>query len=321
MLIVTGANGFIGSVLVEELNLKGFTDIVCVDSVSPEKRAQPLSKSNYENFVTSQDFLSAIKSNDLYESAKCIFHMGACSSTTEMDRDFLRENNTEYTKSLFEFCQKNEIPFIYASSAAVYGGGEHGFDDKIPAKTYTALNPYGESKLNFDIWSETQTDTDTKWYGLRFFNVYGPNEYHKEAMASLVFKASQQIRDSEKLKLFRSHNPNYKDGEQLRDFVYVKDITRWMIELYERDNINSGIYNLGYGEARSWLDLAKAVFENMDIPMEIEWIDIPENIRNQYQYYTKADIGKLKSQGLSEPQWPLEKGITDYLQNYLKALL
>ncbi|MCB0411996.1 MAG: NAD-dependent epimerase/dehydratase family protein, partial [Bdellovibrionales bacterium] len=204
-------------------------------------------------------------------------------------------------------------------SGAVYGDGSKGFDDTKPSTTYTPLNPYGESKRAADIWIEEQTPANkpTHWYGLRFFNVYGPNEYHKGDMASVVYKAFLQVGESGRLRLFRSHNPAYDDGHQMRDFVYIRDICSWMIDLYESKSVQSGIYNLGYGKARTWLDLATQVFKSMDRPLDIDWIDIPESIRNQYQYFTKAEMSKLLSQGLKDPQWPLESGVEEYVEQFL----
>lgn len=314
MITVTGANGFIGSVLAKDLLNLGEEELLCVDPVSLESRPDYLSDIDAVSFLDEKSYINNLEN---YKNTKCIFHMGACSDTTEKNESYLKENNTEYTKKLFQFCTLNKIPFIYASSGAVYGGGEFGFDDTTPPEAFKPLNLYGWSKLNFDVWALQQKETPPFWAGLRFFNVYGPNESHKENMKSVVNKAFLQINDVGNLKLFKSHNPKYKDGEQLRDFVYVKDITRWMIEMYERSDINSGIYNLGYGEARSWLDLAKNVFKNMNKELNIEWIDIPEDIREQYQYYTQSKMDKLLKQNLSKPQWPLEKGIEDYLQNYL----
>lgn len=321
MFVVTGANGFIGSVLTRDLNINKNTDAICVtDFVTPQQRPELLSKAKHKNFFEPYEFLKQLDTLHSTSPVQCIFHMGACSSTTELDEAYLKKVNTDYTKSLFQWCAQNDVVFIYASSGAVYGDGHDGFsDDHQECKKFKPLNPYGWSKLNFDLWAIDQPKElcPPRWYGLRFFNVYGPHEYFKKDMASVVFKAYHQIKDTEKLKLFKSHNPDYKDGEQLRDFVYVKDITRWMIELFDKPSVTSGIYNLGFGEARSWLDLAKNVFQHMDKDLKIDWIDIPEGLRERYQYYTKADISKLKAQGLSDPQWPLEKGIEDYLNNFL----
>lgn len=318
MFVVTGANGFIGSVMVWELNQAGYTDILAVDSVSREERPEPLKKVKIADFISSDqlfDYLSPERCQDI----ECIFHMGACSSTTETDEEFLKRNNTEYSQKLFEICRDAQIPYIYASSGAVYGNGSLGFSDQKDPAQYKPLNLYGWSKANFDVWATRQDKTPPVWYGLRFFNVYGPNEYHKGPMRSVVHKAFEQIKDNGQLKLFRSHRSDYEDGKQMRDFVYVKDITRWMLELYKDQKAESGIYNMGYGQARTWLDLAENVFTNMKQPFKIDWMDIPENIRDQYQYYTEAEMGKLLSQGLSEPQWPLEKGIKDYVSNYLMS--
>ncbi|MBC85953.1 MAG: ADP-glyceromanno-heptose 6-epimerase [Bdellovibrionaceae bacterium] len=316
MLIVTGANGFIGSALVWDLNQRGREDILCVDHISPKEEAdRPLPYLKYQAFCKPEEVKNYLETHA--EKVDAIFHMGACSSTTETNEDYLRENNTEYTKVMWNLAIQHGCPFIYASSAAIYGDGQHGFDDKTPTSTYTPLNLYGWSKHWFDEWASQQSLQPKSWYGLRFFNVYGPNEYHKQNMASVVFKAFLQIKDTGKLKLFKSHNSKYEDGKQLRDFVYVKDVTRWMIELFESNYAENGIYNMGYGVCRTWLELAENVFKSMNIPTNIEWIDIPENIRNQYQYFTEAKMNKWEDQGLSAPQWSLESGIKDYLSNYL----
>lgn len=321
MFVVTGANGFIGSVLVKELNLNlQESEIICTDYIGLGERPGPLSHCQYSRFVDADEFLQQLTTDADLKNAKAFFHMGACSSTTELNEGYLKRINTDYTKTLFQFCAKNNIPFIYASSGATYGDGHLGFDDQHElCKKLQPLNPYGWSKLNFDNWALTEglKNPPPRWYGLRFFNVYGPNEYHKDDMSSVVFKAYHQIQSSKKLKLFRSHNSNYQDGKQLRDFIYVKDIVRWMVEFYQLQNVQSGIYNMGTGVARTWLDLAENVFQQLNVPMQIDWIDIPSGLRERYQYYTQAKIEKLKSQGLSSPQWSLERGIGDYLKNYL----
>lgn len=317
MVIVTGATGFIGSVLVWDLNQRGYEDLYLVDAVKPEERPNILAKKSYKKFIHRDDLFKFLEQDSVRKELEGIFHMGACSSTTEMDRDFLKRVNTDYSKKLFQICAELQVPFIYASSGAVYGDGSKGFDDRTPPEEFAPLNPYGESKAAMDIWAEKQSKTPPRWYGLRFFNVYGPNEYHKESMSSVVYKAFHQIKKNGSLKLFKSHNPDYEDGKQMRDFVYVKDITRWMIGMFEQRNIASGIYNMGFGRARTWLDLAEAVFENINTPLNIEWIDVPESIRDQYQYFTEARMEKLLGQGLPPPQWPLDKGIKDYVTNYL----
>lgn len=317
MFIVTGANGFIGSGLVWQLNEAGHKDIVCVDTVGLAARADLLRKRAYARFLSKDEIWSFLASPTAISDVRAILHMGACSSTTELNVEFLTENNFEYTRRLWNWCAEHKKAYVYASSGAVYGDGSDGFDDATPPAVFRPLNPYGESKAMFDRWAVQQTSTPPLWLGLRFFNVYGPNEYHKGEMSSVVFKAFHQIQETGRLQLFRSHRPDYADGKQMRDFVYVKDITRWILELMSRASVESGIYNMGNGVARTWLDLASNVFGNMRRPLQINWIDIPEAMRPRYQYYTEAKIDRLLAQGLSKPKWPLEKGIADYINNYL----
>ncbi len=317
MIIVTGANGFIGSALVRDLNNRGQKDLICVDIAGLKERSEPLAQKTYSRFFEANAFLDWLAGSTESQNVKAVFHMGAISSTTETDWDKLVKNNIVLSQILFDFCTLKKIPFIYASSGAVYGGGEKGFDDAKDPKEFTPLNLYGRSKRDFDIWALSQKKAPPMWAGLRFFNVYGPNEYHKGDMASVVYKSFLQIRSSSKMKLFKSHNERYKDGEQFRDFVYVKDITRWMCEIYEQNKLPPGIYNLGFGKARTWLDLGRAVFANMNISPTIDWVDVPANIRNQYQYFTEAKMDRAFNAGLSKPEFSLELGIQDYLKSYL----
>ncbi len=316
MYIVTGANGFIGSQMVQLLNEKNITNIVCTDSVPLELRTQPLQNASYKNFLIPTDLFPFLKNNS--SNVKAIFHMGACSDTQEFDVNFLKKNNTDYSNKLFSFCTENpHCSLIYASSGAVYGQSEKGFSDDTPPEELTPLNPYGWSKLNSDVWVNSQTKKPKNWYGLRFFNVYGPNEYHKGDMRSVVHKAFGQIKSTGKLKLFKSYNPDYENGKQMRDFVYVKDIVEWMWQLYKSNDAKSDIYNMGYGQARTWLDLAKAVFKSMDKPFNVEWIDMPESLIEKYQYFTEAKMQKMLAQNLTPPKWAIEDGVHDYIQNHL----
>ena len=315
MVIVTGANGFIGSVMVWELNQKGFTDIVAVDSIGLSER-NLLRKQKISQFLLKDELWAFLETEKAKKEVTWIIHMGACSSTTETNKEFLWENNTHYTQRIFEWCTEHKKSLIYASSAATYGAGELGFDDTTDPEKLRPLNLYGESKVLFDRWALKQTKTPPQWYGLKFFNVFGPNEYHKEAMSSVAFKAYNQIKANGTLGLFKSANPEFKDGEFMRDFVYVKDVTGWMAELMEKKPTN-GVYNMGFGKPRTWLDLASAVFTAMKKEMKINWLEMPENIRGQYQYFTEAKTEKWLKAGMSPAKWPLEKAVADYVQNYL----
>lgn len=319
MIIVTGAAGFIGSCMVNKLNNKGYRDIIAVDDFS-----NPVKNKNLEH----KAFLRKLHRNDLFEwleingkGVRFIFHLGARTDTTEFNKEIFDELNVNYSKAVWNACCEYNIPLIYASSAATYGMGEFGYEDnhELPFKL-KPLNPYGDSKNEFDKWVLTQDKKPPYWAGLKFFNVYGPNEYHKGRMASVVLHAFRQIKETGKVKLFRSHNPEFKDGEQLRDFIYVKDLVNicFLGMLYQRD---SGIYNMGTGKARTFLDLARAVFKALNIPENIEFVDTPEDIRDKYQYFTQANMSKLHSTGYDVPSISLEDGVTDYVQNYLSQNL
>ena len=315
MIVVTGAAGFIGSALVGELLRQGWQDIVAVDDFSRPDKAPNLEGKTLSATVDRKEFHDWLDANQ--QLVQFIFHLGARTDTTEFDTAIFDELNLHYSQEVWKRCVKYGIPLVYASSAATYGAGEHGYDDDhdLIAKL-KPLNPYGESKNDFDQWALAQAEKPYFWAGLKFFNVYGPNEYHKGRMASVVLHAFRQIRDTGGMKLFRSHRPDYKDGEQLRDFVYVKDVCDVCLFLMEHRK-HSGIYNLGSGKARTFLDLARAVFAALGKDEKIEFIDTPADIRDKYQYYTEANMAKLKGIGYDKPFTSLEEGVGDYVTNYL----
>lgn len=319
MIIVTGANGFIGSQFVLALNHAGLKNVVAVTAVDPVDRSarpHPLRHAKVEQFLDRDEIFEYLKTAS-GQKVKWVVHIGANSSTTEKSWDHLLENNVNYSKKLFEWCSANNRPLIYASSAATYGDGELGYDDTTDSEVLKPLNLYGRSKVEVDRWAVKQRSAPPHWYGLKYFNVYGPHEEHKGEQASIAFKAFHQISQTGKLKLFKSYKPEFKDGEQKRDFIYVKDISAWMLELMEKKPA-SGLYNMGSGQARSWLDLGRAVFTALGKKPEIEFIDMPADLRNQYQYFTEAKMAKWKSQNLSGPKFSLESGVMDYVQNYLQ---
>jgi ADP-L-glycero-D-manno-heptose 6-epimerase len=319
MIIVTGAAGFIGSCLVNKLNNKGIREIIVVDDFSNTSKNKNLENKAIALKVHRNDFFSWMKEN--HSDVNFIFHLGARTDTTESDKAIFDELNLNYSKAVWNICVDHNIPLIYASSAATYGLGEYGYSDEHKlVEKLKPLNPYGESKHEFDKWVLKQQTKPPYWVGVKFFNVYGPNEYHKGRMASVVYHAFNQIKETGKVKLFRSHNPKYIDGGQLRDFVYVKDVMDllWLGMLYQKD---SGIYNIGTGKARTFLDLAKAVFNAMGVPMNIEFIDTPEDISEKYQYFTQADMSKLLTLEYNVPFHSLEEGVEDYIQAYLKGML
>jgi len=315
MIVVTGAVGFIGSCLIERLNAEGFNDIIAVDLFDNEaKNANLVGKKILEK-VSRESFIDWLDSNG--SKVEFIFHLGARTDTAEFDMDLLNKLNTEYTKKVWKKCIAHQIPLVYASSAATYGDGAHGYNDAHDQPfQLEPLNPYGVSKNEFDKWALTEESQPFFWAGLKFFNVYGPNEYHKGRMASVVLHAFKQIKETNGMRLFRSHNPDFKNGEQMRDFVYVKDVVEVCCFLMHHRK-NSGIYNLGSGKARTFLDLTKSVFQALDIKEDIDFVDTPEDIREKYQYFTLADMSKLKSIGYKRPFTSLEDGVKDYVGNYL----
>ena len=316
MIIVTGAAGFIGSALVGELLREGWQDIVAVDDFSRMGKVPNLEGKKLTARVERSEFFTWLDANE--KLVQFIFHLGARTDTTEFDKSIFDELNVRYSQRMWEACVKYGIPLVYASSAATYGDGELGYDDADPTLPYRLkpLNPYGDSKNEFDKWALAQERKPFFWAGLKFFNVYGPNEYHKSRMASVVFHAFNQIQANGGMKLFRSHRPDYKDGEQLRDFVYVKDVCAVCMFLMQHRK-NSGLYNLGSGTARTFLDLARATFTALGKPENIAFIDTPADIRDKYQYFTEARMEKLKSIGYDKPFTTLEDGVKDYVTNYL----
>ncbi|MEQ8518709.1 MAG: ADP-glyceromanno-heptose 6-epimerase [Cytophagales bacterium] len=315
MIIVTGAAGFIGSCLISRLNNDGFNNIIAVDAFGDPEKKKNLEGKKIMEFVERREFFSWLK--DKSDEMEFIFHIGARTDTTEFDKAIFDELNVNFSKKVWQYCVDNHVPLVYASSAATYGLGELGYkDDEALIDQLKPLNPYGDSKNEFDKWALKQDKKPFFWAGLKFFNVYGPNEYHKGRMASVILHAFKQISEKGKMKLFRSHNSDYKDGEQKRDFIYVKDLIDVCVFLMHHRK-DSGIYNLGSGRARTFLDLAKSVFKALNKKEEIEFIDTPADIRDKYQYFTEADMTKLKSIGYKTPFSALEDGIQDYVKNYL----
>ena len=316
MIVLTGGAGFIGSVMLRKLNEAGHKDVLVVDTFDHFENIRNLKGKSFSHFSEKDYFPDFLRTHLNGSDVDAIIHMGAITSTTETDKALLTRNNYEYSKQLAEWCFQHDTRFIYASSAATYGDGSLGFSD---ANEMTArlkpLNLYGESKREFDAWLIENSEA-TRACGFKFFNVFGPNEYHKGAMASLVFKAYHQIMRDGALRLFKSADVRYKDGEFKRDFIYVMDSVDVMMWALGNPKVN-GIFNLGTGHARSWNDLAGAMFAAMDVPLNILYIDMPENIRNAYQYFTEAEMSKLRNAGYSKPFQSLEDSVRDYARNYL----
>ena len=315
MIIVTGAAGFIGSCLIAKLNELNFNYIIAVDDFSNEEKNKNLIGKKIKERVERLDFFQWLDQNN--REVEFLFHIGARTDTTEFNKEIFDTLNVNYSKHVWEACVKYQIPLVYASSAATYGLGELGYDDnENEIHLLKPLNPYGDSKNDFDNWALKQEDKPFFWAGLKFFNVYGPNEYHKSRMASVIWHAYRQILSNGSLKLFKTHKPEYQDGEQIRDFIYVKDLVDVCIFLMEHRK-NSGIYNLGTGKARSFNDLGKSTFTALVKPVQINYIDTPLDIRDKYQYFTEANMKKLIDLGYTKPFYTLEEGVKDYVQNYL----
>jgi ADP-L-glycero-D-manno-heptose 6-epimerase len=315
MIVVTGAAGFIGSCLLKKLYSEGYTDLVAVDDFSKTEKLSNYNTIPNIKLVNRTEFFDWLQQN--HRLTQFVFHLGARTDTGEFNTEILTSLNLNYSKEVFNNCVKFGLPLVYASSAATYGMGEHGFiDNHDIIENLKPLNPYGVSKNEFDKWVLKQERKPYFWVGIKFFNVFGPNEYHKGRMASVIFHAVNQIKETGKLKLFKSHNKDFKDGEQKRDFIYVKDavdVLFWWMH-HRKD---SGIYNLGTGKARTFNDLAKAVFSALNIPEMIEYIDTPSDIRDKYQYFTEADMNKLRSIGYEKPFMSLEDAVNDYVKKYL----
>lgn len=314
-IVITGAAGFIGSCMVSFLNHKGLTDLILVDDFSNPTKMKNLEGKEYSKLIDRNEFLIPYH----FQNVEFVFHIGARTDTTEFDVEVFNELNLNYSKEIWNYCVEFQIPLIYASSAATYGDGSQGFDDdEFAMASLQPLNPYGDSKLHFDQWVHAQDEKPPFWCGLKFFNVFGPNEYHKGRMASVVLHAFHQIKENGSLKLFQSHHEDYKDGEQKRDFIYVKDLLELMWFWYESRS-NSGIYNAGTGKAETFLSLAHAIFNALDQKAHIEFIPTPLDIRDKYQYFTEANMQKSYEAGFTGTFTSLEEAVSDYVRNYLQS--
>jgi ADP-L-glycero-D-manno-heptose 6-epimerase len=314
MIVITGAAGFIGSCLLKHLNKQTTKDLIVVDQFDREDKNKNLANSTYLQKIDRADFINWFQENPT--KIELVLHLGARTNTTEKEVAIFDKLNLNYSKSIAKICTKYQIPLIYASSAATYGLGEEGYDDQTRPGALTPLNPYGDSKNDFDNWLMNQEKQPPFWAGLKFFNVYGPNEYHKGRMASVIFHTFHQIQKTNSMNLFRSHRPDFKDGEQSRDFIYVKDLLS-IIDFLMNNSVASGLYNVGTGSARTFYDLAKNTFLAMGKTPDIGFIDTPQDIRGNYQYFTEANMSKLRSVGYQKPFYTLEEGIQDYVENYL----
>ena len=329
IIIVTGAAGFIGSCMVQFLNEQGYENLILVDDFGVEEKRKNWEGKRYKAIVERYNLFDWLTANQ--PKVQCVIHLGARTDTTEFDYAIHQELNVDYSTSLWHYCTQNQVPLIYASSAATYGSGELGYnDDHDVVEKLQPLNPYGISKNEFDKWALKQTTHPPLWAGLKFFNVYGPNEAHKKRMASVIFHSFNQVKEQGFVKLFKSHKPGFADGQQLRDFIYVKDVVDvifWMMEEIQNSKfkiqnvetakLQSGLYNLGTGKARTFEDLVKATFTGMDKEPSIQFIDMPLDIRDKYQYFTEANMQKLQKAGYRKEFYGLEEGVEDYVRNYL----
>ncbi len=316
MIVVTGGAGFIGSAIVHRLNELGEEKIVIIDELGSDDKWKNLVGLKYREFMNKNEFIQRVKEENVPFDITSVIHMGACSATTEKDADYLMRNNHQFSVELCKYCLPRRARFIYASSAATYGDGSGGYqDDDSKLDTLKPLNMYGYSKHLFDLWARQNRITD-KIVGLKFFNVYGPNEYHKGDMRSVVHKAYQQIQAEGKVSLFKSYKPEYKDGEQKRDFIYIKDAVEIVLFFFNNAEKN-GLFNAGSGKANSWNDLVKPIFKAMDKKVNIEYVEMPEYLKGKYQYFTEADLSKLRAAGYDKQMTGVEEGVFDYVKNYL----
>ena len=316
MIVVTGGAGFIGSAVVWKLNQMGIDKIIIVDELGKDEKWKNLNGLKYEDFIHKNDFMGLILQRAVRFKVTAIIHLGACSATTEKDADYLMDNNVHYSQELAKYCLETSTRFIYASSAATYGDGSNGYhDDEKKLADLRPMNMYGYSKHLFDTWIKRNGLMD-KVVGLKYFNVYGPNEYHKGDMRSVVHKAFEQVRDTGKVRLFKSYKPEFKDGGQKRDFAYIKDAVDMTLFFLEHKDEN-GLYNIGTGNAQTWVELVTALFEAVGKPVNIEFIDMPEDIKDKYQYFTEADLKKIRKAGYTNSIMNVSQGVTDYVKNYL----
>jgi ADP-L-glycero-D-manno-heptose 6-epimerase len=314
MIVITGGAGFIGSCMLKKLNDEGIADVLVVDHLGSGDKWRNLTGKKISDYCHKEDFRIKLAAGVYDDMIEAFIHLGACADTTERDADYLMDNNLSYSKEIAEYALENNINLIYASSAATYGDGANGYSDRV-FDELRPLNAYGLSKHLFDLWV-LENGYEDYFTGFKFFNVYGPNEYHKGTMASMVFRSFWQIMQTGRVKLFKSYRPEYEDGEQKRDFIYIKDVIDIIWKAYKNTDV-SGIYNLGTGQARTWNDLVSAVFAALDKPIDIEYIDMPDSLKNQYQYFTEADMGKLMESELQSQFTSLENSVDDYVKNHL----